>query len=93
MSFRFFDALNQLKSNNLSTPLATLFMFLIPLSGLLPGSSNLQFITPEPYTIGLMEASQAAASILPLYHPRQLNELLNSGKIRRVKAILAHLLR
>ncbi|KAK8379722.1 hypothetical protein O3P69_019607 [Scylla paramamosain] len=34
-----------------------------------------------------------ASPILPQYHPRQLMELLNSGKIRRVKAILAHLVR
>ena len=31
--------------------------------------------------------------MLPQYHPKQLIELLSFGKIRRVKAILAHLVR
>ncbi|XP_076053753.1 rabconnectin-3 alpha isoform X2 [Oratosquilla oratoria] len=44
-------------------------------------------------TLGLFEASHMASPVLPQYHPRQLIELLNSGKIKRVKAILAHLLR
>jgi len=41
---------------------------------------------------GLFEAARRASPCLPQYHPRQLIELLNFGKIRRVKAILAHLL-
>nr|CAH7714410.1 unnamed protein product [Callosobruchus chinensis] len=40
---------------------------------------------------GLFEASRIACPVLPQYHPKQLMELLNSGKIRWVKAILAHL--
>ena len=42
---------------------------------------------------GLFEASRLASPVLPQYHPKQLIELLNFGRIRRVKAILAHLLR
>jgi hypothetical protein len=42
---------------------------------------------------GLFEASHMACPVLPQYHPKQLMELLNSGKIRWVKAILAHLVR
>ncbi|GBP07756.1 DmX-like protein 2, partial [Eumeta japonica] len=42
---------------------------------------------------GLFEASQMACPVLPQYHPKQLMELLNSGKIRWVKVILAHLVR
>lgn len=42
---------------------------------------------------GLFEASRIACLVLPQYHPKQLMELLNSGKIRWVKAILAHLVR
>ena len=34
-----------------------------------------------------------ANPVLPQYHPKQLIELLSFGKIRRVKAILAHLVR
>nr|NVI76987.1 Rabconnectin-3A [Cucujiformia] len=40
---------------------------------------------------GLFEASRIACPVLPQYHPKQLMELLNSGKIRWVKAILCHL--
>ncbi|XP_055842018.1 dmX-like protein 2 isoform X1 [Episyrphus balteatus] len=42
---------------------------------------------------GLFQASRIACPVLPQYHPKQLMELLNSGKIRWVKAILAHLVR
>lgn len=42
---------------------------------------------------GLFEASRIACPVLPQYHPKQLMEFLNSGKIRWVKAILAHLVR
>jgi hypothetical protein len=42
---------------------------------------------------GLFEAARLANPVLPQYHPTQLLELLNFGKVRRVKAILAHLVR
>ena len=42
---------------------------------------------------GLFEAAHIACPVLPQYHPKQLMELLNSGKIRWVKAILGHLVR
>ncbi|XP_071965576.1 dmX-like protein 2 isoform X2 [Antedon mediterranea] len=42
---------------------------------------------------GLFETAYNASPVLPQYHPKQLMELLNCGKIRRVKAILAHLVR
>lgn len=42
---------------------------------------------------GLFEASRIACPVLPQYHPKLLMELLNSGKIRWVKAILAHLVK
>lgn len=42
---------------------------------------------------GLFEAARLANPVLPQYHPKQLIELLNFGRIRRVKAILAHLVR
>merc|ERR550519_3215808 len=43
--------------------------------------------------VGLFEASHLACPVLPQYHPKQLMELLNSGKIRWVKAILSHLVK
>lgn len=42
---------------------------------------------------GLFEAARLANPILPQYHPKQLIEMLNSGKTKRVKAILLHVLR
>ena len=43
--------------------------------------------------LGIFESSYMACPVLPQYHPKQLMELLNCGKVRRVKAILAHLVR
>ena len=45
------------------------------------------------HELGLFEASRQANPVLPQYHPKKLMELLNFGKVRRVKAILAHLVR
>lgn len=64
------------------------------------GTSNTQLNTIDQNRIhdympdyGLFEASRIACPVLPQYHPKQLMELLNCGKIRWVKAILAHLVR
>lgn len=54
------------------------------------GGGNVDSYMPD---YGLFEASRIACPVLPQYHPKQLMELLNSGKIRWVKAILAHLVR
>ncbi|KAH9369980.1 hypothetical protein HPB48_001857 [Haemaphysalis longicornis] len=43
--------------------------------------------------LGLFETCRLAWPVLPQYHPKQLMELLGFGKIRRVKAILSHLVR
>ncbi|XP_064475038.1 dmX-like protein 2 [Ornithodoros turicata] len=43
--------------------------------------------------LGLFETCRLACPVLPQYHPKQLMELLGFGKIRRVKAILSHLVR
>ena len=45
------------------------------------------------HELGLFEAAHQASPVLPQYHPKSLMELLYFGKIRRVKAILAHLVR
>ncbi|KAK3717892.1 hypothetical protein QZH41_014895, partial [Actinostola sp. cb2023] len=41
--------------------------------------------------LGLFEEASAILPILPQYHPKHLMELMNSGKLRRVRAILMHL--
>lgn len=45
------------------------------------------------HDFGLFEATREAHPCLPQYHPKSMMELLNFGKVRRVKAILAHLVR
>lgn len=42
---------------------------------------------------GLFEAARLANPMLPQYHPKQLIEMLNAGKTKRVKAILLHVLK
>ncbi|XP_069818776.1 dmX-like protein 1 isoform X1 [Dendropsophus ebraccatus] len=42
---------------------------------------------------GLFEAAHALFPILPQYHPLQLLELMDLGKMRRAKAILSHLVK
>ena len=51
---------------------------------------NVKELLPD---FGLFETSRLACPMLPQYHPKQLMELLAFGKIKRVKAILAHLVR
>jgi len=65
-----------------------LFKILVVVSPTSENGSNDPLLQPD---FGLFEASHLACPVLPQYHPKQLIELLNSGKIRWVKAILAHL--
>lgn len=62
----------------------------ILLTGQQSTDQNMESYMPD---YGLFEASRIACPVLPQYHPKQLMELLNSGKIRWVKAILGHLVR
>ena len=65
-------------------------------AGVIPSSESGSAGSEQACTFsgfGLFQASQMACPVLPQYHPKQLIELLNSGKIRWVKAILAHLVR
>ncbi|KAM4809558.1 dmX-like protein 1 [Rhinophrynus dorsalis] len=47
----------------------------------------------EMEDFGLFEAAHALFPTLPQYHPLQLLELMDLGKVRRAKAILAHLVK
>lgn len=57
------------------------------------GQSGGQIVKELLPDFGLFETSRLACPVLPQYHPKQLMELLAFGKIKRVKAILAHLVR
>ena len=61
-------------------------------NGSLTRSDSLSSL-PVLYDSGLFEAAKFANPVLPQYHPKLLMELLNFGKTKRVKAILAHLVR
>lgn len=78
------------------------------LDTLLKKSSKLQLeFKPEPKQVnlpikpladnlldeGVFEAARLANPMLPQYHPKQLIEMLNAGKTKRVKAILLHVLK
>jgi hypothetical protein len=44
-------------------------------------------------SVGLFQYTRHCYPVLPQYHPTQLMEMLNSGKVRWVRVILAHLVR
>ncbi|XP_055901191.1 dmX-like protein 2 isoform X3 [Biomphalaria glabrata] len=66
-----------------------------PSSGVRTNQARSESISSLPmlYDTGLFEAARFANPVLPQYHPKLLMELLNFGKTKRVKAILAHLVR
>ncbi|EDV26441.1 uncharacterized protein TRIADDRAFT_54433 [Trichoplax adhaerens] len=57
-----------------------------------PGE-NVAFATNDEDSTGLFEKAWFTMPILPQYHPHQLIELIKCGRIRRARAILAHLLK
>ncbi|OQR78759.1 dmX protein 2 [Tropilaelaps mercedesae] len=59
-------------------------------AGNVAGGHSVKELLPD---FGLFETSRLACPVLPQYHPKQLMELLAFGKIKRVRAILAHLVR
>lgn len=56
-------------------------------------TENVAFGTNDEDNAGLFEKSWFTMPILPQYHPHQLIELIKCGRIRRARAILAHLLK
>ncbi|TRY93847.1 hypothetical protein DNTS_023768, partial [Danionella cerebrum] len=60
------------------------------------GSSGIDDAFRPPAVIqdgGLFEAAHSLSPTLPQYHPTQLLELMDLGRVRRAKAILAHLVK
>ncbi|KAL3314971.1 DmX-like protein 1 [Cichlidogyrus casuarinus] len=56
---------------------------------------NVDLGVPQDFiaSVGLFEAVYLVHPVLPQFHPRQLLEWMNLGKLRRVQAILVHLTR
>ncbi|XP_029115252.1 dmX-like protein 1 isoform X2 [Scleropages formosus] len=59
----------------------------------LSGKRTAYDLPPEMEDCGLFEAAHHLFPTLPQYHPVQLMELMDLGKVRRAKAILSHLVK
>ncbi|KAI7790177.1 dmX-like protein 2 isoform X2 [Triplophysa rosa] len=60
------------------------------------GSAGIEDVLRPPAVIqdgGLFEAAHSLSPTLPQYHPTQLLELMDLGRVKRAKAILAHLVK
>ncbi|KAF7662202.1 hypothetical protein LDENG_00243090 [Lucifuga dentata] len=60
------------------------------------GSAGVEEVLCAPAGLqegGLFEAAHSLSPTLPQYHPTQLLELMDLGKVRRAKSILAHLVK
>uniref|UniRef100_A0A8C6ZGE6 Dmx like 1 n=1 Tax=Nothoprocta perdicaria TaxID=30464 RepID=A0A8C6ZGE6_NOTPE len=65
----------------------------ISLAQKLSGKRTAFDLSAEMEDSGLFEAAHALSPTLPQYHPYQLLELMDLGKVRRAKAILSHLVK
>ncbi|NXF25131.1 DMXL1 protein, partial [Rhodinocichla rosea] len=59
----------------------------------LSGKRSASDLSMEMEDSGLFEAAHTLSPTLPQYHPYQLLELMDLGKVRRAKAILSHLVK
>ncbi|KAH0619962.1 hypothetical protein JD844_014434 [Phrynosoma platyrhinos] len=65
-------------------------------TGVIDGTGIVDDVFGTPTVIqdgGLFEAAHVLSPTLPQYHPTQLLELMDLGKVRRAKAILSHLVK
>uniref|UniRef100_A0A8C8R945 Dmx like 1 n=1 Tax=Pelusios castaneus TaxID=367368 RepID=A0A8C8R945_9SAUR len=76
-----------------STPSIASLMKQSHLAQKLSGKRTVFDLSVEMEDSGLFEAAHALCPTLPQYHPFQLLELMDLGKVRRAKAILSHLVK
>lgn len=74
-------------------PKRTLTRSMTSLAQKLSGKRTVFDLSLEMEDSGLFEAAHALYPTLPQYHPLQLLELMDLGKVRRAKAILSHLVK
>ncbi|KAJ6669699.1 hypothetical protein lerEdw1_000248 [Lerista edwardsae] len=74
-------------------PKRTLTRSMTSLAQKLSGKRTVFDLSLEMEDSGLFEAAHALCPTLPQYHPLQLLELMDLGKVRRAKAILSHLVK
>lgn len=85
--------MKQSQSSGLHAPKRALTRSLASLAQKLSGKRTVFDPSLEMEDSGLFEAAHALCPTLPQYHPLQLLELMDLGKVRRAKAILSHLVK
>ncbi|XP_064356237.1 dmX-like protein 1 isoform X3 [Dromaius novaehollandiae] len=84
---------SQSAASGLHPPKRTLTRSMTSLAQKLSGKRTAFDLSTEMEDSGLFEAAHALSPTLPQYHPHQLLELMDLGKVRRAKAILSHLVK
>ncbi|XP_018412810.1 PREDICTED: dmX-like protein 1 [Nanorana parkeri] len=79
--------------SGLTPPKKTMTRSMTSLAQKLMGKKTAFDLPVEMEDYGLFEAAHALFPTLPQYHPLQLMELMDLGKVRRAKAILSHLVK
>ncbi|XP_026044529.1 dmX-like protein 1 isoform X2 [Astatotilapia calliptera] len=80
-------------TSSLSLPKKTLTRSMTSLAQKLSGKKTAYDLPVEMEDSGLFEAAHQLFPTLPQYHPVQLLELMDLGKVHRAKAILSHLVK
>ncbi|PKU43351.1 hypothetical protein llap_6353 [Limosa lapponica baueri] len=84
---------SQSAASGLHPPKRNLTRSMTSLAQKLSGKRSACDLSTEMEDSGLFEAAHALSPTLPQYHPYQLLELMDLGKVRRAKAILSHLVK
>ncbi|XP_035165202.1 dmX-like protein 1 isoform X6 [Oxyura jamaicensis] len=84
---------SQSAASGLPAPKRTLTRSMTSLAQKLSGKRSAFDLSAEMEDSGLFEAAHTLSPTLPQYHPHQLLELMDLGKVRRAKAILSHLVK
>ncbi|NXK90857.1 DMXL1 protein, partial [Formicarius rufipectus] len=84
---------SQSATSGLHPPKRTLTRSMTSLAQKLSGKRSACDLSVEMEDSGLFEAAHTLSPTLPQYHPYQLLELMDLGKVRRAKAILSHLVK
>ncbi|XP_076218684.1 dmX-like protein 1 isoform X8 [Aptenodytes patagonicus] len=84
---------SQSAASSVHPPKRTLTRSMTSLAQKLSGKRSACDLSTEMEDSGLFEAAHTLSPTLPQYHPYQLLELMDLGKVRRAKAILSHLVK
>ncbi|NWR59129.1 DMXL1 protein, partial [Bucorvus abyssinicus] len=84
---------SQSAASDLHPPKRALTRSMTSLAQKLSGKRSACDLSTEMEDSGLFEAAHTLSPTLPQYHPYQLLELMDLGKVRRAKAILSHLVK